>query len=570
MRLAIDRPKVPENGTAQARNCNTGRPSTGASGGTHDTFAAAIVTYRADPPGDVHGDRPDGSAQRLDRRRDCTRIDVPARPVVPLNDERIANRTILVLVAILLGAKALVVLLDPQPRLFMGDSGSYLHAASSGWVPPDRSYTYPLLIRLVAWQTQSLSALVLAQSFLGVLTALVLFRLLATSFGLPARIAAVFALGFALGPEQLFYERMVMAEACSLFALACMLGAGFAYLRDGRTGWLVALALAGLLAVSYRISLLPLVAGFTLLPVLIRGLLQRPFAWRASRRTAMHVLVVLAVTVAAHAGYKAWYDFEFDLKDEHEADYLATSGAFRLGLVLPLVTAREFEGLGIAESVTDGLPLDWNDRHKREALLWGEDTLLSRLREAHGERMADRIAGKIAMRAFRHDPLGLVHLAALNLGDYFNAEIARWRMLDDLGVRSPTEADIEHLEETFSFDARGISGRASPTREYLRVSAPWLTLCLFALVPLAVLALATGWRRRRDVSLLLALTSAGLFLGHALFSAIVSFRYLHAFPFFVLLNVGAITANLLAARSARLAAVDPQARRGEVDREAGD
>ena len=30
--------------------------------------------------------------------------------------------------------------LDPQPKLVLGDSGSYLLTALRGWVPPDRSF----------------------------------------------------------------------------------------------------------------------------------------------------------------------------------------------------------------------------------------------------------------------------------------------------------------------------------------------------------------------------------------------------------------------------------------------
>ena len=395
---------------------------------------------------------------------------------------------------------------------------------------------------------------------LGVLTALILFRTLASGFLLDVRAAAAIALVFALGPEQLFYERMVMAEAAGLFALACMLGAGFAYLRDGRIGWLPAIALCGILAVSFRISLLPLVAGFALLPVLIRWLQHAPLAPRAMLRAAGHVALMIALSALAHAGFKDWYDHQHDREDAYKPGYIATSGAFRLSLVLPLVEARDFEGLGIAKGVTEGLGPDWNDRHKREALLWGEDTLIARLRRSHGEAIADRIAGKIAMRAFRRNPAGLLELGALTLRDYFNPDIARWRLADDLGARNPKPADIAHLQSTFGFDATGLDQNRSFAREYLHRAAPWLTLCLFALVPIALLTLASGWRRSRAASVLLALTSIGLFLGHALFSSIVSFRYLHAFPFFVLLNLGAIAANLQARHSARVPAVDPVTR----------
>lgn len=463
----------------------------------------------------------------------------------------------LCVVFVVVVAKAALLLIDAQPRLFMGDSGSYLHAAASSWVPPDRSYAYPLLIRGVS-DADGLLHLLWVQSVLGVGTALLLYRMLVQAFALDVRVAAGVALAFALGPEQLFYERMVMAESASLFAIAGMLAYGFAYLRKGAFGWLVAMAMAGVFAVGFRLSLLPLVLGFGALPVLGRWLDAPSIAPRALARSVLHVAIALAATALAHSAYKSWYDHRHDHNNEYRDDYMANSGFFRLSLVLPLVRAEDFADLGIADGITDGLPPGWNDRDQRESLLWGDDTLVARLRAAHGDPTANRLSRKIAMRAIRRDPLGLVTLGAQTLADYFNPAIAGPRLIDDLGTRAPNADTIDDIRRRFAFDAEGVATRASPVHSYFRASAPWLVFCLFALVPLAAVTLATGWRTRRGAVVVLALASLGLFVGHALFSSIVSFRYLHAFPFFIALNLGAIVANLSARRSGARAAVDPQ------------
>lgn len=463
----------------------------------------------------------------------------------------------LFIVLVVAAAKASLLLVDAQPRLFMGDSGSYLHAAATSWVPPDRSYAYPLLIRGVT-DADGLLHLLWVQTILGLGTALLLYRLLAQAFALDVRIAAALALAFALGPEQLFYERMVMAESASLFALACMLACGFAHVRDGAIGWLVAMAMAGVFAVGFRLSLLPLVLGFSVLPVLGRWLDSPSIAPRTLVRSFLHVVIALAATTLAHSAYKSWYDHRHDRNNEFRDDYIANSGYFRLSLVLPLVRGEDFTDLGIAEGITDGLPPDWNGRNQREALLWGDDTLVSRLRAAHGDPMANRLSRKIAMRAIRRDPIGFLMLGAQTLADYFDPAIAGPRLVDDLGARAPTPATIEEIRREFAFDAEGVATRESPVHSYFRASAPWLVLCLFAIVPIAAVTFATGWRKRRGVAVVLALASLGLFVGHALFSSIVSFRYLHAFPFFIALNLGAIIANVTARRSGARAAVDPQ------------
>src|SRR5215470_11950721 len=48
---------------------------------------------------------------------------------------------------------------DPLPKLFMGDSGSYLWTALSGWIPTDRSFLYGYVIRWSSLWIGSLTSL---------------------------------------------------------------------------------------------------------------------------------------------------------------------------------------------------------------------------------------------------------------------------------------------------------------------------------------------------------------------------------------------------------------------------
>lgn len=474
-----------------------------------------------------------------------------------MSDSSLPPRAVAALVLALVALKALALVLDPSPRLFLGDSMSYLHAAATDWVPPDRSYAYPLFVRLVARPLDGLAGLLAAQAFIGACTAAVLARILVSAFDLRFAAAAALALAFALGPEQLFYERMVMAECVSLFAVACMLAAGFAHVRDGRVAWLALVAIAGAFAVGFRVGFAPLVLGFAVLPVVARTLDAPPRTRRDGTRMLAHAALALACCGLAQHALKTWYDTHQDRDGEYRADYVAHSGFFRLGLVLPLVTEADFTRLDVDPHVLEHLPPGWNAREQREATLWSDDGLVARLRAAHAEAVANRIARKVATRALRRDPLGFLNLARLTLGDYFDPAVAQKRLEDDLGARGPDAEAIAHLEATWGFDASGLATRSGLAREWFGVSAPWLTFCLFALPLLALVTLASGWRRRRGASFLLALASIGLFLGHALFSSIVSFRYLHAFPLFVVLNAGAIAANLVARRSAAAPPVDP-------------
>src|SRR5690242_16617111 len=79
--------------------------------------------------------------------------------------------------------------IDPNPKLFMGDSGSYLWTALSGWIPPDRSFLYGFVIRWVSLTTHSLNSLLLLQAFLAANTAILLVFICRQFFLLSARLA---------------------------------------------------------------------------------------------------------------------------------------------------------------------------------------------------------------------------------------------------------------------------------------------------------------------------------------------------------------------------------------------
>jgi hypothetical protein len=437
-------------------------------------------------------------------------------------------------------------------RYFLGDSATYIHAALTAVPPMDRSYTYPLLIRAIALPWGSLTPLVIFQSACGIGVALLAFAILRDAFALEKRIAAAIAVLVAIGPEQLFYERMVMAESAGLLAFALMLACGFAFVRRGRWPFLLGVAAAGALTVSFRLSLLPVVLGFAPLPPIARWIALGTPRGRGLAVLAANLVVAIAATFGAHAFYKRWYGHELPGRP----DYIAYSGYFRLGLVAPLVEPQDLDGLALPVDFLDRIKPSYRSRHTREAQIWAPEGLAVSLRNALGDFEGNRAANRIAKRALKRAPFGLVRLGVATLGDYFRAGAAR-RMEDDLGRRGPQREFAADLATRFG-DTEAIS---SPTREtlvyrYFRASRLWLTACLFGLPLIAIALAAAAWRTRlRAPALLLAATSLGAFVAEALFSHIVSYRYLHAFPLLVWLDAGA----LLALRSG-VAAVDPESR----------
>src|SRR5664279_1049497 len=113
--------------------------------------------------------------------------------------------------------KLFLLSLDPLPKMFIGDSACYIATALVGWIPDDRSYFYGFLIRFVSLYTESLTPLLLLQSLISALTALLLAYTCRSIFGLSARSACILGLVCALDPFQLVWERYVMTETVSLF-----------------------------------------------------------------------------------------------------------------------------------------------------------------------------------------------------------------------------------------------------------------------------------------------------------------------------------------------------------------
>jgi len=88
--------------------------------------------------------------------------------------------------------KFLLLALDPLPKLYLGDSLSYLWTATSGWIPGDRSYFYGYVIRWSSGWTRSLTSLVIVQVSLGAVIAITVAWICRRIFSLPERLSYLF------------------------------------------------------------------------------------------------------------------------------------------------------------------------------------------------------------------------------------------------------------------------------------------------------------------------------------------------------------------------------------------
>jgi hypothetical protein len=441
--------------------------------------------------------------------------------------------------------KFAVLMLDPHVRLFMGDSATYLFSAVVHTTPPDRSFIYPTLIDQSAGRSGSLMSLLLMQTVFGAITALTLYFVLRSAFGVRLWLAALAACVLALEPSQLFYERMIMTETTSGLCLLVCVAAALNYLRTGALRWLLVCAGLGTLLASLRVGMVPLALCLAplgpLLLALLRGRNHVPVL--GLRRLSAHFLVALLATFLCHHEYKAWYGE----RTNGPPSYLQYAGIFRLGLVVPLLKPEHFAGTGVSAEILHEVGYSLADPHQREAHIWQPTGLIGVLRSHAGLRTRE-IASILADRAIADDPLGLVRMGISTFAEYFDAQRLKERLSSDLGFdEGLNQKTLTLLRERFNYDATNMV--RTPVTRYFERTSVWLVFCLFALLPLALLMLRMQWRTQPAPALLVTLLAIGLVLGELLCAQIISFRYLHPLPMLFALCAAALIDRLLAMRA---------------------
>jgi hypothetical protein len=432
----------------------------------------------------------------------------------------------------LIGVKLALLAVDPVPRLFMGDSGSYLWSAVSGAVPSDRSFTYGRLIPLLALGTGDLRVVLASQAVLSAASAWLLAVALVVGFGAGRALAAGAAFAVAIEPLQLAYERFVMTETVAMLPLAGIVVLGLFYLRRPRAWLLAAIALIGVPLISLRLNLVPVAWGLAvLLPVLawsgVRGA-------AALRRMALHGAIALAATAGAHAGY--WQIFGW--MSGGPPAYQHATGLFALAAWAPLVERKHFVDPELADWVLSQVTYDLRDPSTRESQRW-EPTGLVRVLEGEvgGEREANRIASGIVRRIALSDPLGVVRIGIGTLASFFHVASLKAGLDYDLGPKTLPGG----LDGVLPF-SRAIGPEAvgpSLIRAWHTAALPWYGVVL--LCPLWALAGAFAtpakgrWRFLFLAALAAALIATGPFL-----ATMAVVRYLHPLAWITVLVAAAL------------------------------
>ncbi len=438
------------------------------------------------------------------------------------------------LAASVLALKLLGLVLDPQPQFFMGDSASYVHTALTGWVPPDRSYLYGVLVRLVTADTQSLAPLVLVQATLSAVTVLLAAYWAQLVFRPGRTILCAVVLVCALDPSPLLYERYVMTETVSLLALAAMLVALTLVIVRGQWLMMLPAAAAGLLVVALRTSLLPVVAG-----CLVAGPLLALLASTVRPRQALLGLGIAALFVPLIWTLAARIE----------------TGPFLLAAWSPLLKPQDFPDPAQGERVLRGIDLADPELFAREANLWHPSGFMQRLSEEVAEpRVRHRLARETAVRVLLRDPVGVAGLGWRTYARLWDTETRLRLMRWDVGQNPLGARFRETLAASFRLVADDVPRPTITSRYYLSVGLWTAVVALLAPVLIAV----AMFRRSgtQAAALMLLVVASGLILViTGVMTTLPVVRYLH--PLGWMIAAGALPSFLLAwlGRSPRPAGV---------------
>jgi hypothetical protein len=457
---------------------------------------------------------------------------------------------------LIVSLKLFLLALDPLPKMFIGDSACYISTALDGWIPDDRSYFYGYVIRWVALSTESLTPLLLLQSLISALTALLLAHLCRSLFGLSARGSYIIGFICALDPFQLVWERYVMTETISLFFYVAGLYFSLLYLKHRGIRHLAIAQGLWTLLIGFRMSyLLGVQLSAVLLPIMAFSPLMLA-TWRNRRgaqggrfytvRLALvHLLTSIALMLLLHGAYKQ----ANGLLTGRKPAYLYATGLHLLAFWAPILVPADASDERLARIIEQGDEFDIKELTARNNQRFAPDYLIDRWQEVEpdGPR-ASQIAEETALRALRRNPLQVLRLAARTFAQYWNFKDLQHYARIDLGHNDLTLEQNSMLAESFHLATDGRIIGAPPTvlQRYFILSWPY---CYFVLLSPILGALTVFLAREKQLALLLLLHLVIILAVTFTFAVAPSLRYLQPASVLTLLIVALCLRAFLNSRS---------------------
>src|SRR5881394_602972 len=336
--------------------------------------------------------------------------------------------------ALIFGIKLLLLWLDSRPKLFLGDSGAYIWTALTGWIPSDRSYVYGYLVRWLAVWPHSFGPLLLSQTLVSAVTAIVFALICSRFFRMSNRLSFFFGLMCALDPCQLVWERYVMTETFSLLVYVLVLYWSLAYLRDRRLWQLAVVQALSVLLIGFRMSFLLAVQACTiLLPLIAFARCGLPVLRKRSAACApepavlttglTHMVASITMMFVMHGAYK----YANGWLSNREPAYLYDAGAHLAAVWAPALQPSDARDPRFGDIIANGDQFEIDNLRQRNAQQFSEGFLIDRWSKIEKDpRKRDRVARETAINTLRRQPLEIVGLTLKTYIGYWGIGSVQW------------------------------------------------------------------------------------------------------------------------------------------------
>ncbi|HKP03517.1 MAG TPA: hypothetical protein VJU77_09185 [Chthoniobacterales bacterium] len=454
--------------------------------------------------------------------------------------------------------KFILLAADPSPKMFMGDSGSYIWTALTGWIPDDRSYFYGYVIRLTAVVTESLTPLLLFQVCLGAAASIIVSVICRSIFRLPAVYSYGFGVVCAIDPLHLVWEHYILAETISIFLYALLLERSFRYLRDRKILDLAIIQLVGVILIGFRMSyllavqmtaiVLPLLAFWPDAVALVRQKLRGVSPqWRVARTGAIHVFVSILVMLVLHTGYKR----ANGRLSEREPAYLYATGLHLLCAWAPILTPADASDPRMAELIARGDEFALKDLLRRGHQRFADGFLVDLFSKMEpNPAIQESVAKQTALNALFHRPQDILWLSFKTFAGYWDVEGIKHFATTDLGHVDLPPEEVDLLAKNFHWSTpAAITESKTLLQNYFLGAWPYYFVALLAPVWCALSAFF--FRGRVSYSLLLLFHSGLLFTTTVALSEQPSIRYLQPLSLLTVLCAALCLSSVLGKLSQR-------------------
>jgi hypothetical protein len=342
---------------------------------------------------------------------------------------------------LILALNFLLLAFDPLPKLVMGDSGSYLWTALSGWMPPDRSFLYGYVIRWSSLWAGTLTPLLILQAFLGAVTAILVAVICRAIFGIASGLSYLFGLVCSLDPLQLVWQRYVMTETVSLFFYALILLFSFFYLKQRCLWQLAILQILSVVVISFRMSyllvvqmtaiLLPLIAFFPEIRAAFRKSSSTLLKASGLKSAGLHLVFSILLMLVLQQGYR---QLNGRLAGRKPA-FLHNSGLAILATWAPALKPADSPDPRLSELIREGNQFRLNDIRLRASQLYSPGYLVARWKQIEPRHVfANNVAKKTALHALLRRPIGVATLGVKTFLGYWDFRQIHREAKVELGI----------------------------------------------------------------------------------------------------------------------------------------